>query len=90
MRVRASAVTASTSSVSSLTSTAPDWRRTERLVRQEVASAPVWDWANSATSFCPMTRATTGLTLVARRMASIMRGPSVTVSMCRAIAVADG
>src|SRR6266545_3916918 len=89
-RVHERAPTASTSSRSSSTSTAPAWRSTARVVRHDVASAPVCDRANSLTSLRPTTSATTGTVSVNREIASASRRPSVTDSTCSATAAVAG
>ena len=86
----ASVAATSTSSVSSSTHTAPFWRSTARPVFQDVAREPVWDWANSETSFCPTINATTGFRSDARRRAAAVPGPSATVSMCSAMTEVQG
>ena len=70
------AATASTSSSSSSTRTAPAWRSAARVIRHEVASAPVCECAKSATSGRPTTSATTGLRFARRRDRGHRAGPS--------------
>ena len=60
------------------------------MVRQDVASAPVWDAAKAPTSWRPTTRATTGLRAISARTALTSRGPSATDSTCSATAVVCG